>query len=49
MRIFDPLIPDRGERGPAIESKRRTVNGILCVLRIGGDLMQIKKLRISLV
>jgi hypothetical protein len=21
-RIFDPLLPDRGERGPAIESKR---------------------------
>ena len=34
-RIFDPLLPDRGERGPAIESKRRTVNGILWVLRTG--------------
>jgi transposase len=33
--IFDPLLPDRGERGPAIESKRRTVNGILWVLRTG--------------
>jgi transposase len=34
-RILDPLLPDRGERGPAIESKRRTVNGILWVLRTG--------------
>jgi len=34
-RIFDPLLPDRGERGPAIESKRRTVNGVLWVLRTG--------------
>jgi transposase len=31
-RILDPLLPDRGERG---ESKRRTVNGILWVLRTG--------------
>lgn len=34
-RIFDPLLPDRGERGPAIKNKRRTVNGILWVLRTG--------------
>ena len=34
-RIFDPLLPDRGERGPGIEDKRRTVNGILWVLRTG--------------
>jgi len=34
-RILDPLLPDRGERGPAIVEKRRTVNGILCVLRTG--------------
>jgi transposase len=27
-RILDPLLPDRGERGPEIENKRRTVNGI---------------------
>jgi transposase len=33
--ILDRLLPDRGERGPAIESKRRTVNGILWVLRTG--------------
>jgi transposase len=26
---------DRGERGPPIQGKRRTVNGILCVLRTG--------------
>ena len=32
-RIFDPLFPDRGERGPPISDKRRTVNGILWVLR----------------
>jgi len=35
MALFHPLLPDRGERGPAIESKRRTVNGILWVLRTG--------------
>jgi transposase len=29
------MLPDRGERGSAIESKRRTVNGILWVLRTG--------------
>ncbi len=34
-RILDPLLPDRGERGPAIVEKRRTVNGILWVLRTG--------------
>jgi transposase len=34
-RIFDPLLPDRGERGPPVEDKRRTVNGILWVLRTG--------------
>ena len=34
-RIFDPLLPDRGERGPPIQDKRRTVNGILWVLRTG--------------
>ena len=34
-RILDPLIPDRGERGPAIPEKRRTVNGIFWVLRTG--------------
>ncbi len=28
-RIFDPLLPDRGERGPSTRDKRRTVNGIL--------------------
>ena len=27
------MLPDRGERGPAIANKRRTVNGILWVLR----------------
>jgi transposase len=32
-RILDSLLPDRGERGPAIVEKRRTVNGILWVLR----------------
>jgi transposase len=34
-RILDPLLPDRGERGPEIEDKRCTVNGILWVLRTG--------------
>ena len=34
-RILDPLLPDRGERGPPIEDKRRTVNGIVWVLRTG--------------
>ena len=34
-RILDPLLPNRGERGPAIADKRRTVNGILWVLRTG--------------
>jgi transposase len=34
-RIFDSLLPDRGERGPPIAEKRRTVNGILWVLRTG--------------
>ena len=32
-RIFDPLLLNRGERGPPISDKRRTVNGILWVLR----------------
>jgi transposase len=34
-RIFDPFLPDRGERGPLTKGKRRTVNGILWVLRTG--------------
>jgi transposase len=34
-RILSPLLPDRGERGPPIPDKRRTVNGILRVLRTG--------------
>jgi len=34
-RILDPLLPDRGERGPRIPDKRRTVNGIVWVLRTG--------------
>jgi transposase len=34
-RIFDPLLPDRGERGPPVSEKRRTVNGVLWVLRTG--------------
>ncbi len=33
--ILNPLLPDRGERGPAIADKRRTMNGILWVLRTG--------------
>ena len=33
--ILDPLLPDRGERGPRIVDKRRTVDGILWVLRTG--------------
>ena len=34
-RILDPLLPDRGDRGPPISDKRRMVNGILWVLRTG--------------
>ena len=34
-RILDRLLPDRGERGAPIADKRRTVNGILWVLRTG--------------
>ena len=34
-QIFSPLLPDRGERGPPVRGKRRTVNGILWVLRTG--------------
>ncbi len=34
-RILNPLLPNRGERGPPILDKRRTVNGILWVLRTG--------------
>ena len=34
-RIFDCLLPDRGERGPPVSDKRRTVDGILWVLRTG--------------
>ena len=34
-RILNPLLPDRGERGPPIPDKRRTVNGILWLLRTG--------------
>jgi len=33
--VLDLLLPDRGERGPKIEDKRRTVKGILWVLRAG--------------
>jgi transposase len=33
--ILDPLLPDRGEPGPPISDKPRTVNGILWVLRTG--------------
>jgi transposase len=33
--ILNPFLPDRGERGPAVANKRRTVNGILWVLRTG--------------
>lgn len=32
---IDPLLPDRGERGPEIEGKRRKVNGIIWVPRTG--------------
>jgi hypothetical protein len=34
-RILDPLLPDRGDRGPTISGKRRMVNGILWVLHTG--------------
>ena len=33
--ILNPLLPDRGDRGPPISDKRRMVNGILWVLRTG--------------
>jgi transposase len=44
-RILDPPLPDRGERRPPVEVKRRAVNGILWVLRTGApwrDLLQVK-------
>jgi transposase len=44
-RILDSLLPDRGERGPAIESKRRAVNGILWVLRTGAPWRDMPDLR----
>ena len=34
-RILNPLLPDRGERGPAVPDKRRMADGILWVLRTG--------------
>jgi transposase len=34
-QVLNLLLPDRGERGPAVADKRRTVNGILWVLRTG--------------
>jgi transposase len=42
-RIFDPLLPGRGERGPPIKDKRRTVNGILWVLRTGARWRDMRK------
>jgi transposase len=42
-QIFDPLLPDRGERGPAIKDKRRTANGILWVLRTGAPWRDLPK------
>ncbi len=36
--ILNPLLPDRGDRGPPISDKRRMVNGILWVLRTGAPL-----------
>src|ERR1700716_1383009 len=46
-RIFDPLLPDRGERGPPIKDKRRTVNGILWVLRTGAPWRDMPKTAIG--
>ena len=34
-RILNPLLPVRGERGPAVRDRRRTADGILWVLRTG--------------
>ena len=34
-RILNPLLPNRGERGPALADNRRTVNGVQWVLRTG--------------
>jgi transposase len=34
-RILNPLLPDWGEHGPTVADRRRTVNGILWVLRTG--------------
>jgi transposase len=42
-RVLNPLLPDRGERGPTITDKRRTVNGILWVLRTGAPWRDIPK------
>lgn len=33
--IINPLLPDQGERCPAVANKRRKVNGILWALRTG--------------
>jgi transposase len=41
--ILNPLLPDRGERGPAVAFKRRTVNGILWVLRTGAPWRDLPK------
>ena len=41
--ILNPLLPDRGEHGPAVAFKRRTVNGILWVLRTGAPWRDLPK------
>jgi len=41
--MVNPLLPDRGERGPAVADKRRTVNGILWVLRTGAPWRDLPK------
>jgi hypothetical protein len=43
MAILDPLLPDRGDRGPPISDKRRMVNGILWVLRTGPSRLRLEE------
>jgi len=45
MAHFDPPLPDRGERGPPISFKRRTVDGVLWVLSTGAVARHAGKIR----
>jgi hypothetical protein len=43
MAILDPLLPDRGDRGPPISDKRQMVNGIVWVLRTGPSRLRLEE------